>query len=105
MGTRGAYGVRIDDHDKLGYNHDDSYPAKLGAELADEVTTLLARHGLEGLRTLARALRSSDREIRTPRGRLGPRLEAGTIDDANDFPRDGLYCEWAVVVNLDDARF
>ncbi len=26
MGTRGAYGVRIDGQDKIAYNHSDSYP-------------------------------------------------------------------------------
>jgi hypothetical protein len=35
MGTRGACGFRIDGNDKITYNHYDSYPAGLGADIID----------------------------------------------------------------------
>ena len=35
MGTRGAFGFRIDGKDKVMYNHFDSYPACLGKKVAD----------------------------------------------------------------------
>ena len=37
MGTRGAYGFRINGQDKVTYNHWDSYPSCLGVSVADFV--------------------------------------------------------------------
>lgn len=42
MGTRGALGVRLGGHDKLAYNHFDSYPDGLGHDTIKALTVLLA---------------------------------------------------------------
>ena len=57
MGTRGAFGVRIDGQDKITYNHWDSYPSALGIDFMDAVKTLMLKYGLEGLREKARGIR------------------------------------------------
>lgn len=41
MSTRGTYGVRIDGVDKLGYNHHDSYPSYLGANMLEAIRSLV----------------------------------------------------------------
>lgn len=43
MGTRGSYGFRIGNRDKLGYNHYDSYPEGLGVELVKQWKKLISR--------------------------------------------------------------
>ncbi len=60
MGTRGAFGVRIDNTDKVTYNHFDSYPAHLGVNLLDQVKAIINKLGLSGLKQLARELRLVD---------------------------------------------
>ncbi len=40
MGTRGAYGFRADETDKLAYNHFDSYPEGLGVELLKQLRAM-----------------------------------------------------------------
>lgn len=42
MGTRGALGVRLGGHDKIAYNHFDSYPDALGHDTIKALTVLLA---------------------------------------------------------------
>ena len=37
MGTRGAIGFRLDGVDKVAYNHFDSYPSGLGADVLTEL--------------------------------------------------------------------
>jgi hypothetical protein len=133
MGTRGAYGLRIDGHDKLAYQHSSAYPSYLGTRIAREANALLERHGIERLRTMARALRpipeddplpnelrtafrdactrlGSDAHIhggdayealRELQGTLATFLEAGALPDYAHFPYDGLFCEWAYVLDLD----
>lgn len=55
MGTRGAFGVRVDGVDKVTYNHFDSYPEGLGEDLAKQLAAMMKRkQGLEGLRAQAR---------------------------------------------------
>ncbi len=50
MGTRGAYGFRLDGKDKVTYNHFDSYPSYLGVNLVGELSERFA-HGWAQPRT------------------------------------------------------
>lgn len=42
MGTRGVIGFRIDDKDKVMYNHMDSYPEGLGIQLLEEMDDIIS---------------------------------------------------------------
>lgn len=42
MGTRGVIGFRIDDKDKVMYNHMDSYPEGLGIQLLEEMDEIIS---------------------------------------------------------------
>jgi hypothetical protein len=65
MGTRGLFGVRIDDTDKLTYNHFDSYPTGLGKGLADQLKPFVSsKEGIEWLKDRARKLRLVNEEDR-----------------------------------------
>lgn len=58
MGTRGAYGVRVEGQDKIAYNHFDSYPAGLGRDLVKQLVELIETRGLVDVRELAKQLRA-----------------------------------------------
>lgn len=107
MGTRGAYGFRIDGADKLSYNHFDSYPDALG----DDVAAFIQNHTDDELRRFAKAIRlvpDSDKNysrLRPYQGDLEALLRDGVFEmvDAREFPKDSLWCEWAYIINLDDG--
>lgn len=135
MGTRGAFGVRIDGVDKIAYNQFDSYPDGLGdavARFARSAAMHLdsARQGARALRVISKdapppsaedQLRLSRwfdgdvggsrpidewyRLLRDTQGDLFAVLEAGALIDCADFMSDSLFCEWAYVVNLDECTF
>jgi hypothetical protein len=131
MSTRGCF--RVDGKDKLTYNHSDSYPEGLGQEFVTQVKALVKKHGLDGLRLKASALRLVDVDtkptkadidmyqkfsdtnvhsqtlddwyclLRDLQGDLAGCLEAGVMLDGNNFILDSLYCEYAYILNLDDG--
>lgn len=128
MGTRGAYGFHKGGRDKITYNHFDSYPTGLGADVAE----FIKNHTDEELNEIF------DRIILVKSGDAPSKeqihecfeyyqcevpmqlpdewysllqdaqgdLEAHArglrymIDNA-DFLRDSLFCEWGYVINLD----
>ena len=57
-------GVRVDGIDKFMYNHFDSYPSGLGADIVDDINELLDTPGLGlgGIKTLAQKLELVDRD-------------------------------------------
>ncbi len=52
MGTRGAYGYRIDGEDKVTYNHYDSYPDELGSNIIGYASQM----ELEKMREVAKSI-------------------------------------------------
>ncbi len=130
MGTRGAYGFRIDGEDKVTYNHFDSYPSGLGRDLLKELRgcdrqrlfevarKLVLVDGkskptpeqIEQLRKYANtdvSTRSLDEWyvlLRETQGTILPWLngEVPVMIDNHSFLRDSLFCEWAYIVNLDE---
>lgn len=59
MGTRGAFGVRVNGQDKLTYNHFDSYPEGLGKTIVRDIQAEIAESGgFEGWRVKAATLRA-----------------------------------------------
>lgn len=127
MGTRGAIGFISGEHEKIAYNHWDSYPEGLGVDTLkflrecnlDEVKKQAARllvvdgsstptnEQIEELRRFSNLSVSNGTEeewyclLRETQGDWKATLEAGVIEDAHDFPLDSLFCEWAYIIDLD----
>lgn len=130
MGTRGAFGFRIDGVDKLSYNHFDSYPDGLGREVITQVKEVLATTKLGEMIQNVRDVRQVDAHtdptpedverygalheqvstgadwyslLRNAQGRIDLLLD-GTLDvmtDGNSFVVDSLFCEYAYILDLD----
>lgn len=133
MGTRGAWGFIVDGVEKLTYNHCDSYPDGLGADVLRFLRN--AQDTLDQVRKMASDLRVVDptstptaEDIERLKGNaninIGTRrlddwyvllretqgdplatLAAGVIEDGHEFPLDSLFCEFAYVIDLDAERF
>lgn len=133
MGTRGAYGFRLEGEDKVTYNHFDSYPTGLGKDLLKE----LSGRSYEDMVAAARRITLVDGQteptaeqiaslkkyantgvsnqkledwyclLREAQGTLEPWLigEVPVMIDSHKFLSDSLFCEWAYIVNLDDKTF
>jgi hypothetical protein len=131
MGTRGAYGIRIDNTDKLAYNHWDSYPSGLGTKLVEQ----FYEKRLGEWRTLAEKLEAVNEDKKPTRkqielfapytnlgvgdqspsdwycltrelqGELSKTLEIGYMSCYNKFVHDSLFCEWAYIWNFDTEEF
>ena len=54
MGTRGAWGFRVDGVDKVAFNHYDSYPEGLGNDIVGDLSRWVSDHSVEDLRDVAR---------------------------------------------------
>lgn len=132
MGTRGAFGVIINEKEKISYNHFDSYPDGKGVEVLGWLRNVVADGNLEVVRKLAEEARvvsddtpptAEDKErlkrftnlnvseqsdddwyclMREAQGDLQLTLESGYIYDGSNFPLDSLFCEWGYVVDLDN---
>lgn len=127
MGTRGAIVFVVDGAEKGVYNQFDSYPDGLGIDVLTWLRMDLGTGREDKLRELAHALRpvngeptDEDREryaefgdphvstgrdwyslLRRTQGEPGAILRAGVYEEANDFPLDSLFCEWAYVIDFD----
>jgi hypothetical protein len=134
MSTRGFIGFVVDGTEKIAYNHHDSYPSGVGADVLTWLRTAVG--DIEALTEQARALRvvpvdseptgadierlrgSLDRSVGEPRdrpdwyqllrrnqGNPAAMLAAGVIEDGSDFPTDSLFAEYGYVVDLDAQVF
>jgi hypothetical protein len=132
MGTRGVFGFKIDGKNKLTYNHSDSYPDGLGADLVDEMKGM----DLKWLKTKAKKIRLVDEDskptkkdkarlkefsnlavstgtdddwyclLRDCQGSIMRTVEAGVMLDYNSFFSDTeASCQWAYVIDFDDNTF
>lgn len=130
MGTRGAYGFRLNETDYIIYNHWDSYPGGLGQSILDQ---LLGQDIDQMREAVAKLQPVNDRTdhptpeliekyksyadtnvgnqdlddwyclLRRTQGTIIPFLTGGVehyIDGAG-FLLDSLFCEWAYIINLD----
>src|SRR5208337_4359655 len=124
MGTRGAIGFRLDGQDKVTYNHFDSYPSGVGAELLAELCGI---KNWEAVKTAVRNISFIDQDVepteaqielcaeftdlgvgdqstsdwycllRNAQGSLAPYLTGKLpfMSDNHTFLLDSLFCEYA----------
>jgi hypothetical protein len=125
MGTRGFVGFIIDGTEKITYNHWDSYPTGLGAQvveaiLSEHVTPDAVRELTmitdkvpptpEEQRKLARWADTGVDDgklsnwyvlLRQTQGDIVAMLKAGYAEDASYFPLDSLFAEWGYILDMD----
>ena len=131
MGTRGLYGFRKNEQDKTSYNHFDSYPEGLGAD----VLKFIRNHSIEEMNEFYDRIIMVDQRItptykqkencikngfvnlsvsnqsendwycllRNLQGELEKLYECEFpyMIDDSDFIKDSLFCEYAYIINLD----
>ncbi len=131
MGTRGFIGFVINGQEKIAYNHWDSYPAGLGADMLSFLHNSdmdVVRQQAADLRVVAPDSSPTDEDVerlhgyadtgvssgnirewyvllRGTQGNPALMLEAGVIEDAGEFPLDSLFAEWGYVIDFDANVF
>ncbi|MGD9381201.1 MAG: hypothetical protein PVI03_02040 [Candidatus Thorarchaeota archaeon] len=130
MGTRGLIGFRLDGKDYTTYNHFDSYPTGVGADILAELKKVKDWKKVKGFVKAIRLVTDDNPPspedirrfkkwhegkvstgqltewyslLRELQGTLEPYLK-GEVDvmiNSSEFIRDSLFCEWAYIVNLD----
>lgn len=111
MGTRGSYGFRAAGEDRLAYNQFDSYPAGLGAAIADDIQ----RHLLKSPPTVEQVLAIELLPLGDERADIHAAFKQGPLStlltrqrprfaSGNRFVGYSLFCEWAYVFNLDTGK-
>lgn len=129
MGTRGAVGFRANNQDRVSYNHFDSYPSGLGAEVLE----FIQGSNLASLKSAAERIILIDESIpptpqqiqdckpwtdlsvsnqstsdwycllRDAQGNLHAYTDGlKYMSDASSFLLDSLFCEYAYIINTDE---
>lgn len=131
MGTRGLITFRVNGENKAAYQQWDAYPAGMGTD----VLSFLRGKDLDILRQAAADLKVVSNEtpptpeqiealkgyanrnvddkrldnwyvlLRETQGNPEAILACGYVEDSFAFGHDALFCEWAVVVDLDEGNF
>lgn len=131
MGTRGAYGFRINGLDKVTYNHFDSYPDYLGRHVLEYIATTplpTIREVASGIvlvneesKPTPELIQAYDKYsdigvsehslqdwyclLRKAQGELLPfNDDLRHMIDSHTFLYDSLFCEWAYIINLDAEK-
>ena len=99
MSTRGAFGIRKNGIDKVGYNHFDSYPEGLGAE----ILTWLKNTDMNKLSSLFDKiiLLEPNHDFKEVFNWDTHEINSSFTEDSA-FLGDSLFCEYAYIINLDD---
>lgn len=96
MSTRGAVGIRMNNIDKVGYNHFDSYPTGLGNEL---IIWLKGMNSTK-LEKLFNEIKLID-DYNLLTWDWDKHCLNNMFANSHDFLYDSLFCEYAYIVNLD----
>lgn len=129
MGTRGAFGFRVNKQDKVTYNHFDSYPSGLGQDVLEYV----AARTPQKLKAIASAIVMVNSDSKPNEEQIAEcapwtnldvsnqtvedwycllRNSQGNLEayenglkymiDSQSFLLDSLFCEYAYIINLDE---
>ncbi len=130
MSTRGAYGIRKNETDKIMYNHYDSYPTALGEDILkfikehkrkdfDDVFDFLIPIDPKTKPTPEQIKRCQSTTnlsvskgstedwyclLRETQGNIESRMPPNGVPYFEDYGRflsDSIFCEWAYIINLD----
>ena len=118
MGTRGALGWLINGEIKASYNHYDSYPKGLGADLQRDLRaigkipspdhiTWVDQHDDPGTVDVPYGVGTQGdwySRLRKQQGELQMMLDTGYATDDSDFPESSLFCEWAYLLDAVKQR-
>jgi hypothetical protein len=131
MGTRGIYGFRKNNEDKLTYNHFDSYPDYLGIAVVDFCKTtnlqklndiydrivLIDSNKKPTAEQITDCLKWANLEVseqssndwycllRKAQGDLTAYTSGlKYMSKDNDFIKDSLFCEFGYIINLDNNK-
>ena len=99
MSTRGVVGMRMNQTDKIGYNHFDSYPTGLG----QAILNWLKGKDLKWLKDYYEAIEVDDQYDDAETWDWEGKQLAQKFQDYADFLTNSLMCEWGYVINLDDG--
>ena len=128
MGTRGAIGFRINEEDKISYNHSDSYPTSLGVKVMEFVKATPD----EDMRKMAKRIKMVKQDKKPTKKQIQTCMKAGVVNlgvsegseqdwycllrnaqgdlgayargymiDSHRFLKDSLFCEWGFILNVD----
>ena len=128
MSTRGIWGLRKDNQDKITYQHFDSYPAGLG----NIIKKFIMKHDIEELKIIFDKIIlvkkdsvPSNKQIKECSKFFNSDVSKHTTEDwyallrdsqgnpevyvkdlkymidNRDFIKDSLFCEWGYIINLD----
>lgn len=102
MSTRGAYGYYVDGEEKIELSHSDSYPGGLGCDI---VNYILRKTNEDLVRDAKRCVvwdKTERDEVCTSNSESLLGFEV--LIDYSAFMLDGLFCEWAYVLNVDSLK-
>lgn len=131
MGTRGAWGFRKDNVDKITYNHFDSYPSGLG----EIIKEFICKHSIKELKETADRIVLINGKTPPTKAQIKECISFADVNVGNgdlhdwycllretqsnpvayikdvrymvdnaDFISDSLFCEYAYVINLDSNK-
>lgn len=86
MGTRGTYGLRKNDKDKLAYNHSDSYPEWLG----DKIVKAIREMGIDRLNTLYKLIEMVDETDKITKLHYERAIRTGIFTHAKEVEQDSI---------------
>ena len=131
MSARGIFGFRKNNVDKITYNHSDSYPSGLGAQIAEffaDADLVKLGYVFDSIQLvkeddivtedIAETIPAefSDFDVnggqktfycylRNAQGDLSVYLKGlKYMIDYHDFIKESLFCEWGYIVNLDTGK-
>lgn len=97
MGTRGCVGFYKDGKEKIGYNHFDSYPTGLGAE----IILYLQDKSINQLNEIFDETVVVENESNDVFD-WSEHCIKKEFEEYSDFLANSLFCEYAYIINLDD---
>ncbi len=105
MGTRGFVGFKKDGEIKGWYNHYDSYPEHLGRLVVDKLSSMTPEKRIHFFENVLKIHPVDDKDSYYANHRKimehsWAHVESFDLQSGGDFYKDGLFCEYAYIYNL-----